>query len=209
MLMGNQGLPWVLKQRFNVAGYHNIYKIIHELQRYGNHSCTAAPCEWNPETRTMDCSYRDMRDMDGLLEICEKVRNLNLDGNRLNDPKMLPPIMHQMEELRTLSVQDNEMSGEVDPETFKRNPDLSSVDFSSNKLNSIPPSVFESNFIMKELYFSDNELEEIPEDLLQNNPEIVYVDFSRNKVRKIPKTTFCSNHLIVKASLARNRIIKV
>lgn len=121
------------------------------------------------------------------------------------------------------------MSGQIEPETFKHNRDLSSVDFSSNKLSSIPSSIFQSNFIIKvvrscsqlkymlhddivilqEVYFAENELEEIPEDLLQNNPEIVSIDFSRNKLREISKKTFRSNHMMMKASLARNRIIKV
>ena len=59
MLMNNMGLPYSMRQHFQRGSpYRNLRDLKQTLAKWGNDTCLNHPCEWDEETRTLDCSYR-------------------------------------------------------------------------------------------------------------------------------------------------------
>ncbi len=59
MLLNNLGLPWALRQQFQRGSpYRNLRNLRVAMEKHGNETCVRHKCAYDPDTNTLDCSYR-------------------------------------------------------------------------------------------------------------------------------------------------------
>jgi len=210
MLLNNEDLPWSLRQRFQRnSPYRNLKDLKAALTKYGNDSCVSNMCDYDADTMTLDCSYRDLKTTKSLDDVCEEVRRIRLNGNLLRDSEEIGSLMEKFSDTRSLELQDNRFEGFLTRDMLKRAKYLQSIDLSQNEIGSLPEEFFASNSLLQNIQMRRNLLQNLPEGLLERNPQLTTFDVRDNHLQNLPPRIFKMNGLLEAVLLDYNRLVEM
>lgn len=159
------------------------------------------------QTGVLDLSKLQLKSLDGISKLlgrnCKKIRQINLDNNKIEEIKR--DDLNKFRNIKALDLSYNKIK-KLNKGCFFSLKKLEKLDLSHNEIQNLPPNIFLKQTKLINLDLSDNLIECLNKAWFRHLRDLEKVNLADNKITRIAPQLFKKNKKLKEIYLGGNKV---